>query len=218
MYNFSFYTLVVSLDCIDFTGLTTTAGIIFKLAVRLRACPCVTRQDMVSCGCFELVSEHKFFFQIQEVHISTEPLALNSFSRRLKSSKESMAEKWPVLNLNCAAWQHTVSFKYLQLSPDEKNFKHSSESAVQSKQGRSPPPPLQPRRGVCNSVCFHLPWYEASCRPELCVWQWGRSTRKGRPGPVLETWSWTEAICLVSRVSTGRRKGKEGVLMFTQSY
>lgn len=59
-----------------------------------------------------------------------------------------------------------------------RNFKHSSASAVQSKRGRSFPP-LRPRSWVRNSVCFHFPWYEASCRLELCVWRWGRFVERG---------------------------------------
>lgn len=33
---------------------------------------------------------------------------------------------------------------------------------------------------MCNSVCFHLPWYEASCRPEQCVWRGGRFAEQAR--------------------------------------
>lgn len=131
-----------------------------------------------------------------------------------KSFKENMAEKLTVFKLNCTARHQALSFEYLQLSSDEKNFKHSSKSAVQSKHGHFFPP-LRPRRGVCNSVCFHLPWYEASCRPELCVWQWGRSAELSRPGPALGTWGWTEAICWgVWGCPQGKERGEKSGVRF----
>lgn len=76
-------------------------------------------------------------------------------------------------------------------------------------------PPLRPRSGVCNSVCFHFPWYEASCRLELCVWRWGRFVEQG--------WCWKLgagrrpfAGCL--GVSTGRRKRRKSGVVFARSY
>lgn len=41
------------------------------------------------------------------------------------------------------------------------------------------------------------------------MWQRGSSVEQSRPGLVLGTWTWTGAICWVSGVSMGRRKGEK---------
>lgn len=97
-----------------------------------------------------------------------------------------------------------------------KNFKHSSESAVQSKQGRFFPPLPDPGE-ECVIVCVFIcpgtrPAVDQSC---VCgsggdPWSRAGQGRCWKPG----AGRWPFAECL--GVSTGRGKGRTSV--FAQSY
>lgn len=121
--------------------------------------------------------------------------------RSSHTDKQKTQRRCPLFDLNVAS------------EVQMRNFKQIFESAAQSKLGRffSLLPPtslLDPGEG-CVIVCFHFPWYEASCRPELCVWRWGRFFFRG-VGLLLETKGFGRrpfAWCL--EVSTAERKGEK---------
>lgn len=140
-------------------------SVISKVVFKLRACSCVSTQDVISVS-------------FKGVNNVLKSYTLQIFLTEYEKPFSDLIVQPGI----------THSFEFLRLSSYE-TFKHSCVSAVQSKQGRFPPS-RRPKRGVCNSVCFHLPWYEASCRGELCVAvggiRWAEQARAGTGKPRLD--------------------------------
>lgn len=99
-----------------------------------------------------------------------------------------------------------------------RNFKQIFESKLGWFFSLLPPTSLLDPGEGCVIVCFHFPWYKASCRPELCVWRWGRFFFSWSGAAAGNSGTWTEAICLVSGGVHSRKERGERVRLYPLSY